>query len=92
MATATVTFGSMDFVAGTQGQADNKRDLALVDYCKYFGLAIYQGDGVTVNPALVLPAFRDHIKAHIRESVRTQRAQVAANVVRTTELNNPVDD
>lgn len=81
MADATFAINFV-FTAGTQGAADTLRDNALVDFCKARGLAIYQADGVTVDPTKVGPAIRNNVKAAFKQEVVTYRAGQAAAVAR----------
>lgn len=87
MATSTATL-TLTFIGATQNLADNKRDLALLDYAKALGLAIFQADGVTVDNSLVGPAVRLYIATQLRDTVIGYRGNVSANSTRTTELGN----
>lgn len=78
------------FEGGTQNQADNRRDAAILDYAKARRLAIYEADGVTVNPALVAPAVRAHVKQLLKSVVVNYRETEAAAAA-TSGIKSQVD-
>lgn len=87
MATSNATL-TLTFTAGTQGLADAKRDLALVDFAKANSLDIYQSDGVTIDNTKVAPAVRTFIATYLRNTVVAYRGDTAGISTRTAELTN----
>lgn len=78
------------FEGTTQTQADNRRDAAVLDYAKARKLAIFEADGVTVNPALVAPAVRAHVKQLLKGVVVNYRETQAATTA-TSGIKSQVD-
>jgi hypothetical protein len=81
---------TLTFQGSTQTQADNRRDAAVLDYAKARRLAIYEADGVTVNPALVAPAVRADVKNQLKNVV-VQYRESTASTAATSPIRGQVD-
>ena len=81
----TITFS---FNGATAALADDKRDAALIDFCKANVLPIFQADGVTVIPALIAPAVRNFIETTAKRQVAQYRARVAHDAALNTETGS----
>lgn len=89
MAQSTFTI-TLTFEGGNQTQADNRRDAGVLDYAKARRLAIYELDGITVNPALVAPAVRADVKNLLKNTV-VQYREAQASTAATAPIRPSVD-
>ncbi len=87
MATATTQI-SFTVTADTQALADQNRDNAILDYCLAYNLDIYtldQDNNQVIDPSKAAAAFRSHIRQHVRNVVKSFRANKAAETARQAE-------